>query len=238
MARPPRKCLKCSFPLPPFAEVEFRGNRPFCPRCVDLCRIPDCKSARGSVYVDAGLCTPCGIAKQRRRMGEKRCKNCSSSMVRGETRAQLCRACALSMVSVWEKRSWERRLLKRIAAGKLCRDCMAVIPYGQARYCASCKTARAVTRNRSNAKEQKYKRRALKMGQEATFTKQDWVDLLILFDSRCAFCGKKSAELTEEHLLPLTRGGPHSAGNVVPACLHCNVCKNFKTPLEWFMFPS
>jgi 5-methylcytosine-specific restriction endonuclease McrA len=59
---------------------------------------------------------------------------------------------------------------------------------------------------------------------------------------RCAYCGRScftdrpqhaDDRLATEHMLPLARGGTHTAANVVPACRKCNAGKYNRTPEEW-----
>ena len=51
----------------------------------------------------------------------------------------------------------------------------------------------------------------------------------------CHWCGGTfpAAELTMDHIVPLTRGGKSSRGNVVPACKECNSRKKYLLPMEW-----
>ncbi len=51
----------------------------------------------------------------------------------------------------------------------------------------------------------------------------------------CYYCGRKfkSAELTMDHLIPITRGGKSAQGNLVPACKECNNKKKYLLPTEW-----
>ncbi|MDR3089028.1 MAG: HNH endonuclease [Desulfobulbaceae bacterium] len=51
----------------------------------------------------------------------------------------------------------------------------------------------------------------------------------------CHYCGRKCAhaELTMDHIVPLSRGGASSKGNLVPACKECNTKKKTMLPLEW-----
>ena len=51
----------------------------------------------------------------------------------------------------------------------------------------------------------------------------------------CYYCGRKfkPAELTMDHLIPITRGGKSAQGNLVPACKECNNKKKYLLPTEW-----
>jgi len=53
-----------------------------------------------------------------------------------------------------------------------------------------------------------------------------------LYNSDCFYCGV-SENITLDHVIPLSRGGKHSIGNIVPACGKCNYSKNNKTVMEW-----
>ncbi|MDL2269302.1 HNH endonuclease [Desulfosarcina sp. OttesenSCG-928-A07] len=51
----------------------------------------------------------------------------------------------------------------------------------------------------------------------------------------CYYCGKKipASELTMDHIVPMSRGGTTTKGNVVPACKMCNTQKKQLLPIEW-----
>ena len=48
----------------------------------------------------------------------------------------------------------------------------------------------------------------------------------------CQYCGKKTHELTLDHVIPRHRGGKHVWGNLVSACKACNRRKAGHTPQE------
>ncbi len=76
------------------------------------------------------------------------------------------------------------------------------------------------------------KRRATKAQLEATLTAEEWNEILNLFGHRCAYCGERVEEITMDHVVPISRGGPHTRDNVVPACRPCNSRKHNNTPQE------
>ncbi len=51
----------------------------------------------------------------------------------------------------------------------------------------------------------------------------------------CYYCEKilTRAEVTMDHIVPISRGGRSTAGNLVPACKSCNEQKRSLTPVEW-----
>ncbi len=66
------------------------------------------------------------------------------------------------------------------------------------------------------------KRRALKRGAEIVdFTPEQWEQIKTVFGYRCAYCGNYT-DLEQDHITPLSKGGNHTAGNIVPSCRSCN----------------
>jgi 5-methylcytosine-specific restriction enzyme A len=51
----------------------------------------------------------------------------------------------------------------------------------------------------------------------------------------CYYCHRQGqpAELTMDHIVPLSRGGTSSKANLVPTCKECNTRKKILLPLEW-----
>ncbi len=54
----------------------------------------------------------------------------------------------------------------------------------------------------------------------------------------CYYCGQKvgAANLTMDHVIPLSRGGKSHKGNIVPCCKDCNNRKKYLIPVEWQEF--
>jgi len=46
-------------------------------------------------------------------------------------------------------------------------------------------------------------------------------------------CPTPPKELTMDHIVPVSRGGRSTKGNVVPACKECNNKKKQLLPMEW-----
>lgn len=57
-------------------------------------------------------------------------------------------------------------------------------------------------------------------------------ELLKIYASECFYCGS-SQSITQDHVIPIQRGGRHSVGNLVAACQPCNSSKQDKTITEW-----
>ena len=78
------------------------------------------------------------------------------------------------------------------------------------------------------------RRRRTRLLNAPTFvvSKKDWNRLCSRYDGCCAYCGVKS-RLTQDHVVPLIRGGYHGIGNLLPACQSCNSSKNKKFIVEW-----
>ena len=56
----------------------------------------------------------------------------------------------------------------------------------------------------------------------------------ILQHGECHYCKKRfpPSALTMDHIVPVSRGGTSTRGNVVPACGNCNKTKRHLTPAE------
>ena len=50
----------------------------------------------------------------------------------------------------------------------------------------------------------------------------------------CHYCGRefKPEELTMDHVIPVSKGGKSTKGNIVPSCKECNNKKMYKTPVD------
>jgi len=77
------------------------------------------------------------------------------------------------------------------------------------------------------------KRRAMKINAKGSHTLEEWEELKKKHDYRCAICderepfvGQKSERLTEDHIVPLSKGGTDDIGNIQPLCFSCN-CKKY-----------
>lgn len=66
---------------------------------------------------------------------------------------------------------------------------------------------------------------------EQPLTPGDWKTIKLQFRHRCAYCGRSDLKLTQDHVVPVSKGGLHTLTNVVPACGSCNSRKNAGLPL-------
>lgn len=60
---------------------------------------------------------------------------------------------------------------------------------------------------------------------------QEWVDMKKLYQFTCPCCllSEPLVFLTEDHIVPLTKGGSNSIDNIQPLCMSCNSKKRTKT---------
>jgi 5-methylcytosine-specific restriction enzyme A len=51
----------------------------------------------------------------------------------------------------------------------------------------------------------------------------------------CHYCSREVGRenLTMDHIVPLSRGGKSTKGNIVACCKECNSRKKYLLPLEW-----
>uniref|UniRef100_A0A6M3IY00 Putative homing endonuclease n=1 Tax=viral metagenome TaxID=1070528 RepID=A0A6M3IY00_9ZZZZ len=67
----------------------------------------------------------------------------------------------------------------------------------------------------------KSRRYAREQGAVGFHILEDWNNLKVEFDNRCAFCRKKT-KLTKDHIIPLSEGGTDWIENIQPLCKSCN----------------
>ena len=61
-------------------------------------------------------------------------------------------------------------------------------------------------------------------------TLAQWKTIKDAFKHCCAYCGRHMQRLTQDHVIPLSKGGNHTMSNVVPACQSCNSKKYVNAP--------
>ena len=65
------------------------------------------------------------------------------------------------------------------------------------------------------------------------FTEEEWKEVVEYFDNKCAYCGEQKA-LTQDHIIPVIKGGGYTKTNIVPCCGSCNSKKQDRNFVEWF----
>ena len=96
----------------------------------------------------------------------------------------------------------------------------------------SSRAAEHAARYRANPDEYKRARDARRGHPALPYTARDWRRILHHYRHACAYCGSRD-RIEKEHVIPLSRGGIDSIGNVVPACFSCNRSKHAKLLIEW-----
>ena len=74
-------------------------------------------------------------------------------------------------------------------------------------------------------------RRARKKGLTATLSRSQWQAILVAYKHRCAYCGVFFPQLTQDHVIPIIKGGGTTPDNIVPACRSCNSKKHTGPPV-------
>lgn len=84
--------------------------------------------------------------------------------------------------------------------------------------------------NRERARDAAHRRRSIQMnnGSFKIYKKE----LFKIYNSACFYCGSLN-KITIDHIVPISRGGTHSIGNLVAACAFCNGSKHNKLLVEW-----
>ena len=83
-------------------------------------------------------------------------------------------------------------------------------------------------KGRFSKRKTEIKRRNSLKASDCTLTKEEWETIKAEHNHRCAYCGKKSKRLEMDHIIPVSRGGPHTMENIAPSCRKCNASKGNK----------
>jgi uncharacterized protein (TIGR02646 family) len=62
-----------------------------------------------------------------------------------------------------------------------------------------------------------------------------YAQLLKIYEHRCAYCKRylQRTEITLDHFIPKSKGGPSTYTNLIPACKECNSKKDNIEPIQW-----
>jgi len=82
-------------------------------------------------------------------------------------------------------------------------------------------------------KANEHRRRARKRNKETrVVTEGDLLRLIARHGGMCAYC-KAEPYSHIDHVVPLSRGGRHALGNLLPACAYCNLSKSARLLSDW-----
>lgn len=208
-----RTCKKCGElkPLTAFYHHVgcLEGRVPVCKDCVFPKKRPRFRRVSDVVPDHDGLrtCLVCGVEQP---LSEFK-------IVRGRPRRRECRSCRRPVL---KPKPWSR-------ANRLPPDVhLAHRRDSMRRYYKT-------EKGRANKQRKEQKRRAAAAGAVSSLTRIQWDKIQNAYGGRCAYCRCDLKRATMDHVVPVSRGGAHAAGNVVPACRSCNSKKCDRRWAPW-----
>lgn len=190
-------------------------------------------------------------AKQRARWeverAGRRCAECEASIAHRPAQAKYCNRICLKKTEVRRDREIRRQRTKAWL--------VAHPDYGNAwrranKEKSSVISRRAYQNNKANYRaanlawearnpgahvERSMARRARLLGNSGSVgvSARDWLRLVRRYGGCCAYCGTAVVAPEMDHVVPLSKGGRHAVGNVLPACSECNRSKNAALLIVW-----
>lgn len=160
------------------------------------------------------ICRKCGV--------EKPLENFVVSKASRGGRTHECRTCANLRVYEWNKNN-RSKVLETNAKWRAA-NLVSAREKGRAN------TKRWQAANPEKVREYSINRRAREKASRYYDVSSQY--LKRVHASPCFYCGSKDF-VEADHVIPLSRGGSHSVGNLVPACRVCNASKKDRFIMEW-----
>lgn len=79
-----------------------------------------------------------------------------------------------------------------------------------------------IDRNRQRGVMAAHKRNARLRAVRNDLTLEQWFGIKEFYENKCVYCEATDKPLTIDHIQPISKGGEHTASNIVPACKSCN----------------
>jgi len=121
-------------------------------------------------------------------------------------------------------------------AGRSCEECgtsLSPDSWRRKRFCSRrCVNQKGMREQSEQRRLANRRRRARLRSASGEISQRDWRRVVHIYRERCAYC-ESPAPLTMDHVIPLSRGGTHSIGNIVPACRSCNASKKHLLLADW-----
>lgn len=175
----------------------------------------------------------------------KQCRSCRESLPiasfhrdqwRSDGHADHCRACRSCNTGL--RYAGPPKYIRMAMAQQglaWCRDCTDWRPSDNVR-CGRCRLCQRAADRARYADDPDYRHRRRQHAHSrkrgvAPLPTEAALHLLQRFDGRCAYCGATAESW--DHIVPVSKGGQTSMGNIVPACLSCNSSKHDRDLLNW-----
>lgn len=83
--------------------------------------------------------------------------------------------------------------------------------------------------NPAKRSAQHFRERVRRAAVQQDLSEEQWGAIKRAYRHRCAYCSRRRP-LTQDHVVPVSKGGRHTASNIVPACRSCNSSKGASRP--------
>ena len=226
---PERTCESCQA-----TYVPKRRDSVCCSRDCNLLRLNRKYAAERKAAEPARTCPGCNAAFKAWRTDQKYCtaecgnrKRARLNYRHADLSARPCQRCGAT---------FKPKQSASVFCSRLCSRRATYARYRKQRVAAAVAWGRANPELRAAiAAQYKAARRAWEQLNPGSVgvASREWRRLVRRYRHSCAYCGGNQGGIHMDHVIPLSRGGRHAIGNVLPACQACNLSKGAKLVAEW-----
>lgn len=211
-------------------ELREKNRIPLSAKICPNCETEFIPSRRDKKYCSQSCCSKAEFARRPPYIKKPltfhviECEQCGDSFFNLTKHKRLCEVCKLENV-----RLAARERMRLLRADPILGPSIKADGWERLRLWQLANPEKVKAKNKVAKQRREHRKQQL----PATLTLKEWEYALECFEYSCAYCGKQSDKLQQDHFIPLAKGGGYTKFNIIPACAECNQNKRAQDPFKW-----